>query len=204
MNLKSDVIKRSNGIYAKLYSFLRFIILPIEKIDDIIPKIGKIVDYGCGFGTTSCYFALSSKNRNVVGIEQNAERVKKAIKTTKGIANLKFKFGDISKIKIASADAHLLIDVLHHIPYKEQVTLLEKIIKEMAKGNLLIIKEIDKKSLLKYFWNYIHDKIMTFNDKLYFKDQKWFEDFFSRNGLNSKVIRCENILYPHFIIVARK
>ena len=204
MNIKRDVIRRNNDIYAKFYSFLRFLILPIGKIDGFIPKNGRIIDYGCGFGATSCYFALSSKNRDVVGIERNEKRFKRAVEMAKGVHNLKFKLGDISKIKIPMADAHLLIDVLHHVPYKEQVILLEKIIKNMAKGNLLIIKEIDKMPLSKYFWNWIHDKIMTLNDKLYFRDQKWFGNFFHKIRLSAKILRCENLFYPHFIIVVKK
>lgn len=162
------------------------------------------MDYGCGYGATSCYFALSSKDRHIIGVEYDKSRVKKAMNMAKSMRNLKFKFGDISKIKITNADAHLLIDVLHHMPFKEQTILLENIIKRIKKGNLIVIKEIDKRPFLKYYWNYIHDKIMTLNDRLYFRDQKWLENFLDKKKLKVKVIRCENLLYPHFIIAAKK
>lgn len=204
MNLKSEVIKRSIGIYPKVFSFLRFAILPINKIDSIVPKNGNIVDYGCGYGATSCYFALSSKDRHVIGVERDKIRVKKAMNMARSIHNLKFKLGDISKIEIANADAHLLIDVLHHMPFEEQTKLLENIIKRIKKGNLIVIKEIDKRPFFKYAWNFVHDKIMTLNDELYFRDQKWLENFLDKKKLRVKAIRCENLLYPHFIIAARK
>lgn len=204
MGIKREVIKRCHGISTKIYSFLRFFILPIDKIDKIVPKKGKIIDYGCGFGTNSCYLALSSKQRKVVGLEYIKKRVERATIMGNNIKNLKFKVGDISKIGIEKADVHLLIDVIHHVQYEEQVKLLNKIIKTMKKGNLIVIKDIDKKPFLKYIWNYLHDKIMTFNNSLYFRNQQWFEEFLKKEKLKTKIIKCESLLYSHFIIIGKK
>jgi len=97
-----------------------------------------------------------------------------------------------------------LVDVIHHIPYDNQILLLNSIIKSMDKDNLIIIKDIDSKPFLKYLWNYIHDKIMTMNDRLYFRNQKWFESFFKEKKMKTEIIRCDNLFYSHFIVIARK
>src|SRR3989338_5247025 len=204
MSIENEIINRSQGFFPKLYSFLRFFILPIENIDAALPRIGKIIDYGCGFGANSCYFALSKKKRKVLGVEFIRKRVKKALVMSQGIRNLKFKQGDISKMDIGYADAHVLIDVLHHINYEKQLILLNNIIRKMKKGDLIVIKDIDNHPYIKYLWNYLHDKVMTLNGRLYFRSQKWLEDFFNEKGLSTNVIRCENLLYPHFIILAKK
>ena len=202
--IAEEVIKRCPTFGLKLYACLRFLILPIKKIDDRVPKSGKITDYGCGFGVVSCYLALSSINRKITGIEYDAERIKKAGIIGNGIKNLNFKVGDAAKTKITQSNAHLLIDVVHHIPRNEQIGLLNNIICSMRKNDLIIIKDIGKKPFYKYLWNYMHDKIMTKNDKLYFRDQNWFESFFKERKLKMEVIRCENLFYSHFIIIARK
>jgi len=199
-----EVIKRCPTLGLKLYAYLRFLILPVKKIDEIVPKIGKITDYGCGFGIVSCYLALSSKGRKITGIEYDKERAKKARMVCKSLQNVGFKVGDASKSRVAGSDTHLLVDVIHHIPYNAQIALLNSIIKSMKKNNLLIIKEIGKKPLLKYLWNYVHDKVMTSNDRLYFREERWFESFFNQRKLRIKIIRCENLFYPHFIVIARK
>lgn len=204
MNLRSKAISQFDDVFARLYSLLRLTILPIEKIDNVVPKSGKVIDYGSGFGTMSCYLALSSRARDVIGIEYDVYRLKKAKRMAKNVPNLKFVLSDISKIEIARADVYLLIDVLHHMPYEKQLSLLQSIINKIKKGNLIVIKEIGKKPLLKYFWNYLHDKIMTLNDRLYFRGQKWLEDYLSKKGFKIKTIKCENFFYPHFIIVAKK
>ena len=203
MGIESEVIRKSEGC-AKAYSFLRFLILPIDEIEKTISKKGKIIDYGCGFGVNSCYLALSSKERHIVGIDHSAKRIKKAIKMAKGIRNLKFRLGNILKIRIEKAGTHLLIDALHHVPYSDQILLLEKIIQNMRKGDLIVIKEIDDRPVLKFAWNCIHDKLMNFNDKLYFRNQKWFEGFLNEKRLATKIKRCENLLYPHFIAIGKK
>ena len=200
----NDIIERCPTWGLKLYACLRFLILPIRRIDEIVPKSGTVTDYGCGFGIVSCYLGLSSKNRKITGIEHNAERIKKARWIGKGIKNVKFEVGDASKNKIIKSNIHLLVDVIHHIPYDNQILLLNSIIKSMDKDNLIIIKDIDSKPFLKYLWNYIHDKIMTMNDRLYFRNQKWFESFFKEKKMKTEIIRCDNLFYSHLIVIARK
>lgn len=202
--IAEEVIKRCPTVGLKLYAYLRFLILPINKIDEIVPKSGTITDYGCGFGIISCYLGLSSKNRKITGIEYNSERVIKAGLVCKDIKNVKFEAGNASKIRIKKSDAHLLVDVIHHMPYNGQVFLLNGIIKSMGKNDLIIIKDIGKKPFLKYLWNYVHDKIMTMNDKLYFRDQNWFKSFFEERKMKTEIIRCDNLFYSHFIITAKK
>lgn len=192
------------GIKHTIYSALRLLILPIEKIDEATPKKGKIIDYGCGYGVTSIYLALSSNKRKITGIEHNEERIKSAQIGGKQIKNLSFFKGSIVDMKFHSAKAHLLIDVLHHLPYKQQIILLNNILKVMGKDDIIIIKELGKKPFFKYLWNYVHDKIMTFNEPLFFRDEKWFVTFFKRIGIKIKLIKCENFFYSHFIAVARR
>ena len=202
--IAEEVIKRCPTFGLKLYAWLRFLILPVKKIDDMVPISGTITDYGCGFGVVSCYLALSSKKRKISGLEYDAERIKKAGIIGNGIKNLNFKVADAAKTKITQSNAHLLIDVVHHIPHNEQTGLLNNIIVSMRKNDLIIIKDIGKKPFYKYSWNFMHDKIMTGNDKLYFRGRKWFESFFKERKLKTEFIRCENLFYSHFIIIARK
>ena len=200
----NEIVKRCPSLGLRLYTYLRFLILPVKKLDEIMPKSGIITDYGCGFGIISCYLGLSSKNRKITGIEQNAQRIRKARLIGRNIRNVKFEVGDASKIRIKKSDVHLLVDVIHHIPFDNQVFLLNSLIKPMGKNDLIIIKDIDNKPFLKYLWNYIHDKIITMNDKLYFRNQEWFESFFKERKLKTEIIRCDNFLYSHFIIIVRK
>jgi len=204
MTVKQDVIKRYSGTFLKLYSSLRMIILPMQKIDDITPKNGKILDYGCGYGVTSTYLALSHNHREVIGIEQDRSRINIAEKVADSVANLSIFRRDVTNMHHVHAKAHLLIDVIHHVPYIGQISLLNGILKAMSKNDLLIIKEIDKKPLFKYWWNYMHDKVMTGNDPLFFRTCDWYTGFLGKKGLKCSVIRCENVFYPHFIVIARK
>ena len=71
----NEIAKRCPTLGLKVYTYLRFLILPIKNIDEIVPKSGKIIDYGCGFGIISFYLGLSSKYRKIIGIEFNAERI---------------------------------------------------------------------------------------------------------------------------------
>ncbi len=202
--IKAKVVASYNTFVPKLYSLLRLLILPMETIDEVVPKKGRIMDYGCGYGVTSAYLALSCRKRNILGIEKNKSRIKSINILQNRIQNLSFLQADITDMKIPNADAHLLIDVIHHIPYNKQTILLDNIIKPIRKNDLIILKEIDKNPFLKYLWNYMHDKIMTLNEDLFFNTKEWYMEFFKKRKMKLKIIDCQNILYSHFIIIARK
>src|SRR5574344_597449 len=73
------MIKKTISLYPyfffKIYLIFRSIILPVSKIESLLPKKGTILDVGCGYGFTSIFFALKNKNRKIIGSEINSKRV---------------------------------------------------------------------------------------------------------------------------------
>lgn len=189
----------------KLYTFLRFKILPIKEIEKLLPKKGLILDVGCGYGITSIYFALKNKNRQIVGSELDSRRVEIAKKNSRGIKNLTFKKANLIDSEKVKFDCIVAIDLLHHISNKEKEKFLAHAKKNLKPKGLLIIKDIDKKPFLKYLWNYLHDSIMTKFSKLYFYSSDQFKNLLIKN--NFKIIKkgkFKNFLYPHIFYVCQK
>ena len=81
----SKIIKLYPSFISRLYTNLRKYILPIQKIEKYIPKKGTVLDVGCGYGLTSIYFALKSKNRKVIGLDLDKKRIIDARKASKNI-----------------------------------------------------------------------------------------------------------------------
>jgi len=199
-----------HGLGSKLYVLLRNIVLPVEKIEEYLPSKGRIIDVGCGFGSYDIYFALRSPKRDIIGYELNERRVKEARNASKGIKNIKFEVKNLEEdSSLKDCDAICFFDILHHIPWDSQKKVLNESYKRLKRGGILIIKDIDKKPKWKYYFNFLHDKIMTRNDRLYFS---YKEDVLSLvKALNFKVLKGPEYLkvgflnpYSHYILIVKK
>ncbi len=143
---------------------LKSAILPLNLIDQKIPRRGTILDLGCGEGVISRYLA-QSKGRKVVGVDNNSKRL-----SIQQSANLKFIVADIRTWLFKKADSILISDVLHHLTKSDQNKVLAKIYSALKKHGVLVIKEIDAneffRSRLSRFWDlllYPSDEIHYYN-----------------------------------------
>lgn len=149
-----------------IYDFLRSLMLPLDKIDKALPKRGKIIDLGCGEGVTAKLLA-QTRTRNVIGVDNNRKRLPDSFQK-----NLKFILADIRNYDLKDANAVIISDVLHHLSYKDQKKLLNKIATGLKKGGIFLIKEIDTdeflRSRLSRFWDFIFYP----KDKIYYQNSK--------------------------------
>lgn len=97
-----------------------------------------------------------------------------------------------------------MIDVLHHIPKKNQVDFLKQLVGKMKVGSEFILKDIRKESILSY-WNKIHDLLLAGeigNEMNSLKLKSFFEKDISLSVVSYTKRRM--LLYPHFTIILRK
>src|SRR3989344_3527185 len=94
------LIYKPQGILKALWTILRIVILPYDKLDKIIPKKGIVLDIGCGNGGFTNYIVLGSKERKVTGIDFSKDRISQAGKSIRKRKNIKFIFGDVVKTNI--------------------------------------------------------------------------------------------------------
>ena len=205
----TSLIKKTINLYPyffpKIYSIFRSIILPVSKIESLLPKKGIILDVGCGYGFTSIFFALKNKNRKIIGSEINEKRVLIAQKISTSISNVSFKTADLIDKNKTSFDAILAIDLLHHINSSQKDSFLQDAFSKLKPKGILIIKDINTQPLFKYWWNYFHDLVMTKFSKLYFLSSSEIKNLLIKN--NFKIIKegkFLNSFYPHVYYVCQK
>jgi len=143
------------------------------------------------------YLALKSEKRAIVGYELNSNRVKIANEAATGLPNIKFEVKDLTKDDFDQFETFLMVDFLHHIPYEAQMMILQRISKLRSK---IIIKEIDKPGF-KYYLNFCCDKIMTKNDKLYFRKSSSWVRIIDQMGYEVELKRIKGI-FPHVVFIA--
>jgi len=110
---------------------------------------------------------------------------------------------DLSSGDIPNSETFLLVDFLHHIPYKIQMKILKKISKKQKIGEKIIIKEIEKQFGIRFYMNFFCDKFMTRLDTLYFRKNKEWTQIMERLGYSVQTKRFKTI-FPHLILVCTK
>lgn len=66
---------RSLGLRARIHTWWRWTTAPMERIDDLLPQEGRILDVGCGHGLLALHLALRSTKRTVTGIDIDADKL---------------------------------------------------------------------------------------------------------------------------------
>jgi len=195
---KQKTIELYSGTgWKAIFSKIRFWDAPYEEVEKLVPKKGKILDLGCGEGVFANFLALSSKNRRILGIELDKERLAAA---NRGIKNASFKQGDATSVKIPLVDCIIAFHLFHHLKsFNDQEKLLQKSVNALKPGGRLIVVEVDIKPTFKYLVSWITDHFIVpilFEKKLYtpdiyFRKKAEWESLFEKYGLSCRVISAE-------------
>jgi 2-polyprenyl-3-methyl-5-hydroxy-6-metoxy-1,4-benzoquinol methylase len=199
-------IYRDSGFFIKVYLWIRYNTCPFLAIERFIPKQGLILDYGCGYGIFSHILSILSSKREIYGFDISKTRVKEANKTSlAGKINFSSDKNQLAGI-IKSADCIAMLDCLSYFSDQKREAILESFYNDLKEGAVLIIKDIEKKPSLKYFWNYFQEIIavkmikMTKADLLNFFDRQDMCNLLKNTGFKVKVFDLsKQYLYPHIL-----
>lgn len=194
-------------VIPRLYNYIRLLILPLHKIAQKVPETGNILDVGCGYGLLDIYLAKTSRLRNIIGSELNEKRVKFA-----SVAAAKINLSNVSFVSrdlVQSENEHkfdciIMVDLLHHISLVKQKQLLNSAYFLLKKGGKLIIKDLDNRPAFKFYWNLIHDKLMTGFDQLYFRNSQEIAVDIEQQGFTLEHQDISNFFYAHHIFICEK
>jgi 2-polyprenyl-6-hydroxyphenyl methylase/3-demethylubiquinone-9 3-methyltransferase len=107
-----------------------------------------IVDAGCGFGLMSALMAIREPGREVIGLDLDPSRIRRARQLFGEIPNLKFEACSLEDAQIPSCEGVLVYDVLHHLS-RPRVSAFLKEVRRKLRGKL-VIKENDVEPAWKY------------------------------------------------------
>ncbi|SRR3989344_5504134 len=171
------------------YDYFRSLILPLNLIDNFLPKTGTIVELGCGEGIISKYVA-QRKSRKVIGVDNDIKRLPSENKN-----NLQFLRKDITKYEIPKASGYILSDVLHHIKRSEQKKLIKRTYFKLRKNGVMVIKEIDTKEFFRSKLSRLWDYLLYPKDKIYYWNSKALITYLNSLGFKVRMERSAR-LFP--------
>lgn len=193
---------------VKIFGWLRSLIAPFDEIIRCIPDNSTVLDIGCGYGFLANEIASRRKNCFIHGIDMDSARVRVAKALVAGKKNVEVTVGDVSRNVLGEKkfDVVICFDILHHISREAQESVLKDIHSILNGGGTLLLKEIDVKPKLKYWWNYVHDTFVTRGGSLFFRSTKEWVELIDRYGLKTERVSFpkKGVFYPHVFIVASK
>jgi 2-polyprenyl-3-methyl-5-hydroxy-6-metoxy-1,4-benzoquinol methylase len=157
--------------WESFYLRTRWRLCPFELVESHVPRRGRVLDFGCGYGMLSNFLALKSPDRRVLGIDLNRERIEVAKRSSKGHPEVSFQLGDVRDFQGIPFDAVVMTDVLHHIS-DDKVRVLLRIIRSCLSDNgILVVLDVDRCPLRKFYTTYLIDRLLNLTRSLHYRSR---------------------------------
>lgn len=114
-----------------------------ELFHQLLPKKGKIMDIGCGYGFMSYMLHFLSPERRITGVDHDEDKIATAQHCYLRNEHLHFETADITSYTLEHHDAFVLLDVLHYLPAAAQERLLQQCIRNLNPGGVIIVRDGD-------------------------------------------------------------
>ncbi|NQU31775.1 MAG: class I SAM-dependent methyltransferase [Bacteroidetes bacterium] len=173
--------------------------------NELIPKKCTITDLGCGYGYLPLMLNLVSKDRKITGIDYDADKIEVAMHCAIKSDNVNFITGDITKVDMNYSDVFIMNDVLHYLPEKLQIDIVESCIKKLNDNGLIIIRDANKDMGNRHLGTRITELFSTnlgFNKaefKLEFVSKSMIETIAQNHNYKLRIIdntkRTSNLIY---------
>jgi len=179
-----DLLERYKPLSAweSFYLRTRWRLCPFETVESHVPRKGRILDFGCGYGMLSNFLALKSAGRQVLGIDLNEARIEVAKRSSKGHPEVSFQLGDVRDFQGTPFDAVVMTDVLHHID-EDNVRVLLRIIRScLSDHGTLVVLDVDRSPLRKFYTTYLIDRLLNLTRSLHYRSRDLLMLLLGRSG----------------------
>jgi SAM-dependent methyltransferase len=173
---------RPLSTWETFYLRTRWRLCPFELVESYVPRKGRILDFGCGYGMLSNYLALKSAGRQILGIDLNRARIEVAKRSSKGHPEISFQLGDVRDFQGIPFDAVVMTDVLHHIDDGNVRVLLRIIRSCLSDHGTLVVLDVDRSPLRKFYTTYLIDRLLNLTRPLHYRSRNLLTLLLSQSG----------------------
>jgi 2-polyprenyl-3-methyl-5-hydroxy-6-metoxy-1,4-benzoquinol methylase len=205
------VADQYDSLLIKCYVRVRFIIINInilEMIMNYIPREGKLMTLGCGFGLFECAIALLNPALEIFGYDLSESRIAQAKRVAKrlNLRNVNFFCQDVTdEGPWQKCNCILILDLLHHIPFADQERVIKRCVEMLSQNGVMIVKDIHRRNKVKLYFTWLLDMIMTKNEPVYYFDQQQMRSRMQSLHLHTLEMPINDWLpYPHILYLGFK
>ncbi len=206
-NASNEPLGKLFALYAKSPLFLRLFArirlghAGYDVIEAVLPKKGRVLDLGCGYGLFANYAALASPAREVVGLELEKRKIALAVQS---LPNVSLRSEDVMKAELGDRfDGIVLLHVLHHLrSFDEQEALLKKCGELLTENGKLVILEVEKRPWWKHLIAWAVDHALYPGDGIFYRDRPQMEALLEKLGFSYEAAPMgDGRPFPHILYV---
>ncbi|MCC6181388.1 MAG: MMPL family transporter [Bacteroidia bacterium] len=138
-----------------------------QLFESLMPKEGKIIDVGCGYGFLPYMLMYKGRNREILGVDYDEEKIAIAKGCIDKTDKLQFDIGDVTNYNFPMADGMIISDVLHYLQEEQQIQVIKNCAEKLNKGGVLIIRDADKDKTTRqkgtWYTEFMSTKVLGFN-----------------------------------------
>lgn len=209
---KKRIIGSYRGWVVPAYCYVRFVVMNMRILDEIeqyLPKNGRVLDVGCGFGLFSLYFASRQEGRSLHSFDLNRARIQQARASAVRLElEERVQFEDCNVLDFEftdQVDAIVVLDLLHHIPTSAVPELIGHFYDTISENGVVMIKDVELKPWYKVAFTWILDKAMDPKTPVNYYSKEEMIQMLEGHGFDVKYHQLVDILpYPHILYICRK
>ncbi len=206
-----NVIAAYDDWVVRAYCWGRFWIVRQRFLDEVgqyLPRRGRVLDLGCGFGLFSLYYASVLPEIEIEGIDLNARRIAMARKAAARLRldNARYEVGNATEFRGGRLfDAAYMLDIVHHIPAETVRPLLEQMAKCLPPGGRLVIKDVDTRPFWKRWFTWALDKAMDPSAPVRYWSGEELQGLLEEVGFTVyRHLMVDVLPYPHILYVCER
>lgn len=188
---------------------------PFPAIEREVPLRGNVLEVGCGHGLLSLYLALSSKERSVIGVDIDTDKIELARLAASalraGEAAVRFAASKPDELADGRFDAIVISDVLYLLPPNERSALLDACVDHLGPEGVLLVKEADRfprwKAAITVAQELLATRVLhiTEGEEVEFAPPSTFVEQLRGRGLAVTMHRVDRgYAHPHVLIVGAR
>jgi len=182
----------------------RWGLCPFKGVAAHLPKRGRLVDIGSGYGIWPFYINSLHPEMEIWALEVDLTKVQvaKQIAERHAIRRVEFVASPAQHAEYPPCQVATILDVLYLIPWEEQEQILNKVCAALEPGGTLLVKEIGETPAWKYAWNWFEEWLavrvlkITQGNRFYFRTNEGWAHLFNSLGLDVEIVRLDRG-YPH-------
>lgn len=176
-------------------------VCPLHAVLEQIPPEARVYDIGCGSGS---FLYLIRRLRSAIraqGHDVSAEAIAAGQQLAKIEPSISVSLRGADYVPdLSDVDVVTMIDVLHHIPRREQAGFVGRIVSKMRVGSRIVILDIDAARRWRAWANQIHDLVLArewVNPRTAESTMRLLQDA----GIQAEIPRLYSTLwYGHYLI----
>ena len=178
----------------------------------LLPRHGEILDLGCGYGFISYMLMFTSDDRNITGVDYDAEKIGVAENCFSKNERISFVTADVSDYEITPKDGFVLSDVLHYLTLEKQESLLKSCFSNLKPGGTILIREANselaerhRKSLVTEFLSTRigFNKTQNREKRLYFTSAEQIRMVANEFGFSMEVIDAKKVTSNNLFVLKK-